>query len=85
MQSKYDEELFEWHLTSELVRVDVATGTTASIGPPRMYADVIPSPDDTLMIVSWIEGPFSYGMTHLVRDHLLSWLLVNALTVSHKV
>lgn len=61
MQSKYDEELFEWHLTCELVSVDVPNGTITPFGPPRMYADVTPSPDDTLMIVSWIERPFSYG------------------------
>jgi hypothetical protein len=61
MQSKHDEELFEWHLTSDLLRVDVATGATVKLGPPRMYADVTPSPDDSLMLVSWIERPFSYG------------------------
>lgn len=68
MQSKYDEELFEWHLTSELMRVDVATDTVAPLAPPRMYADVTPSPDDTLMIVSWIERPFSYGVALLVSN-----------------
>lgn len=62
MQSKHDEELFEWHLTSDLLRVDVATGATFTLGPSRMYADVTPSPDDTLMIVSWIERPFSYEL-----------------------
>ena len=62
MQSRHDEDLFEWHLTGDLLRVDVATGDTAVLGPPRMYADVAPSPDDTLMIVSWIERPFSYEL-----------------------
>jgi hypothetical protein len=62
VQSRHDETVLEWHTTSDLVRVNVATGATRSLGPPRMYVGVDPSPDDSFMVVSWVERPFSYEL-----------------------
>lgn len=62
LQSEYDGDLFEWLTTSELVSVNVATGETKAIGPPRMYTGVDPSPDGRFLLVSWIERPFSYEL-----------------------
>lgn len=62
MQNEHDSELLEWYTTAELMHVNVATGDARPLGPPRMYVECDPSPDASLMIVSWIERPFSYDL-----------------------
>lgn len=63
MQNEHDSQLLEWHTTSELVQVDVGgDGAVRPLGPPRMYVACDPSPDASLLIVSWIERPFSYDL-----------------------
>ena len=62
LQNEHDSELLEWYTTSQLVHVNVATGDSRPLGPPRMYVACDPSPDSSLMIVSWIERPFSFDL-----------------------
>lgn len=59
LKDEYDIAQFEHYGTSELVRLDVRTGEAVSIGPPRLYIEVDPSPDGRYLLVSWLERPFS--------------------------
>jgi hypothetical protein len=62
LQNAHDGNLLEWYTTSELVSVKVATGEMKTLGPARMYVACDPSPDSQLMVVSWIERPFSFEL-----------------------
>eukprot|EP00892_Ulva_mutabilis_P002989 jgi/Ulvmu1/12691/UM094_0049.1 len=62
LKNEHDSQLLEWYTTAQLLHVNVATGDTQPLGPPRMYVECYPSPDGSLMIVSWIERPFSYDL-----------------------
>jgi len=56
----YDVELFDYYGTSEIVSVDVLSGEVKTIGPPRLYVEVDPSPDGRYLLVSWMERPYSF-------------------------
>lgn len=60
LQNAHDEALFEHYATSQLIAVDAATGKTASIGQPGVFADVEQSPDGSLLLVERIDKPYSY-------------------------
>jgi dipeptidyl aminopeptidase/acylaminoacyl peptidase len=60
LQNAFDETLFEFLVQSQLVRVDLATGASKSIGKPGLYADIQPSPDGKLILVARLQRPFSY-------------------------
>ncbi len=60
MQSPYDERLFDYYGTAQLVAVDAATGRTAAIGKPGIYADATPSPDGRHLLVARVRRPYSY-------------------------
>ncbi|KAG2482623.1 hypothetical protein HYH03_018465 [Edaphochlamys debaryana] len=59
LKDEYDIALFEHYGVSELVRLDVTTGQTVTIGQPRMYIEVDPSPDGQYLLVTWLERPYS--------------------------
>ncbi|TFH50140.1 MAG: S9 family peptidase [Bacteroidia bacterium] len=58
LKNAYDEAIFEYYATSELMRWN---GTeTSVIGKRGIYTDVSPSPDGKWIMVSTVERPFSY-------------------------
>lgn len=59
LENRYDEELFEYYTTSQLVRIGLDE-ETVRIGEPGMYASVSTSPDGTYLLVEQIRKPFSY-------------------------
>jgi dipeptidyl aminopeptidase/acylaminoacyl peptidase len=62
LTSDYDEALFEYYATSELVRIDRA-GRVTSLGAPAMFMNAGFAPDGQHLLVSTIKRPFSRLMT----------------------
>ncbi len=60
LANAYDEALFEYHFTSRIETVDLATGTRTAIGEPGLYARVSGAPDSRHVLVERIERPFSW-------------------------
>lgn len=60
LKSPYDERLFDYYFTSQLVRVPLAGSVAAPVGRPGVYASFDPSPDGRFILVSKIHRPYSY-------------------------
>ena len=62
LENPYDEDLFEYYLTSQLsvVRMD---GSIDKIGDPGIFWFYSPSPDSRYILVSKLVRPFSYMVT----------------------
>jgi dipeptidyl aminopeptidase/acylaminoacyl peptidase len=58
LASSLDEELFEYYLTTQLMRVDLR-GESQPLGPPGMWTHVVASPDGQFLLVRCWERPFS--------------------------
>lgn len=58
IKSPYDEELFDFFATSQLVKN--TNGLETPIGKPAIYAFVSPSPDQSYLLMRIIRKPFSY-------------------------
>lgn len=59
LKDSYDEQLFEYYATSQLVIVSL-NGQARRIGPPALYMDVDRSPDGQYLLVQAIHRPFSF-------------------------
>ncbi|MCX6319734.1 MAG: prolyl oligopeptidase family serine peptidase [Bacteroidetes bacterium] len=60
IKSPYDEELFEFFATTQLVRN--TNGNETKIGQPAMYSLVSLSPDKKLLLQRILKKPFSYSV-----------------------
>lgn len=58
IKSPYDEQLFEFYATSQLVKN--INGTETKIGQPAIYISISISPDKKYMMLRTIKKPFSY-------------------------
>ena len=58
IKSPYDEQLFEFYATSQLVKN--TNGIETKIGQPSIYSNINISPDKKYMIVRTLKKPFSY-------------------------
>jgi dipeptidyl aminopeptidase/acylaminoacyl peptidase len=56
----HDERLFEHYTTTQLVRIDTETGEITPLGEPGMYYSLRPSPDETYLLTTRLQHPFSY-------------------------
>ena len=61
LKNKYDEDLFDYYFTSQLV--EVSPSGVREINDPQIYRSISVSPDKQMMLVSTIERPFSYVVT----------------------
>lgn len=61
IKTPYDERLFEFYATSQLVKN--SNGTETKIGQPAIYSSINVSPDKKYMLVRTIKKPFSYLVT----------------------
>jgi len=59
LKNPYDESLFDFYCSSQLLLVSLA-GTEKSFGPPGVYASFSPSPDGKLVLTKVIQRPYSY-------------------------
>jgi dipeptidyl aminopeptidase/acylaminoacyl peptidase len=60
LKDKYDEELFIFYATSQLMMVDAAAKQVTPIGKPGIIMDFSTSPDGNYILVERIKQPFSY-------------------------
>jgi dipeptidyl aminopeptidase/acylaminoacyl peptidase len=59
LKNAYDENLFEFYATSQLMAVSLS-GEAKALGTPAIYSTVNPSPDGKNILVRTIQKPFSY-------------------------
>jgi len=59
LKNKYDEELFEYYFTSQLVEVSL-DGKSKAIGTPGIYRGMNLSPDGKYILTTNIQKPYSY-------------------------
>jgi dipeptidyl aminopeptidase/acylaminoacyl peptidase len=59
LETAYDDALFEYYTTSELVIVDPATGKVKVIGAPAPYTKARFSPDGAYLLIERLVGPWS--------------------------
>ena len=59
LKNPYDESLFEYYTTSQIIRLNVK-GETTSIGSPAIFVNAAPSPDGKHLLVETIHKPYSY-------------------------
>ena len=64
LKTAFDEKLFDYYATSQLVEVDVMTGQGRKIGEPGIYADANPSSDGKYLLVNRIKRPYSYSVSY---------------------
>jgi dipeptidyl aminopeptidase/acylaminoacyl peptidase len=60
LETAYDDALFEYYTTSELVIVEPATGKVKVIGAPAPYTTAQFSPDGKYLLVERLVGPWSH-------------------------
>ena len=63
LASAHDEALFEHYFTSQLARVDVATGAETRLGAPGVIARADLSPDGRYVLVERLHRPYSHVVT----------------------
>lgn len=60
LKDPYDEELYRWLAISQPLILDVNGRNRKTVGAPRIYTNVQPSPDGEYLLAEWLERPFSY-------------------------
>ena len=60
LKSQYDEDLFTYYGTSQLMLVDAADGKHTEIGAPGVYSSSDFSPDENYLLVTVLRKPYSY-------------------------
>jgi len=61
LQNPYDESLYEYYTTSQLVRLDIK-GKVENLGSPAVFRAVSPSPDGKFILVQMVQHPYSYSL-----------------------
>ncbi len=62
LKNKYDEELFDYYFTSQLVLLDVSNMEISEIGKPGIFDEVEISPNNQFIFISQIQRPYSYEL-----------------------
>jgi len=64
LNSKHDEDLFDYYAASQLALVDAGTAAITPIGKPANYESLDPAPDGQHVLVTAIHKPYSYVTTY---------------------
>ena len=84
LNSKHDEDLFDYYAGTQLALVDVTSGTITPIGKPENFETVLPAPDGNHILVTYVHRPYSYVTTY---DHFPTevevWDVANKAHVAH--
>lgn len=59
LKDEYDEDLFDYYATSQLVLATL-DGMVREIGPPAVYTSMDPSPDEKYLLISSLHRPYSF-------------------------
>ena len=60
LRNRFDEQLFEYYTTSQLMILDIATGISKPFLEKGIFRSASPSPDGNYVMISKIKRPFSY-------------------------
>ncbi|NIM58467.1 MAG: prolyl oligopeptidase family serine peptidase [Candidatus Aminicenantes bacterium] len=71
LKNPYDEKLFDYYTTSQIIEIDVISGTTREIGGPGVYLYADQSPNGNLLLVYRIKKPYSYSVPYYYFAHTL--------------
>ncbi|CAL0311149.1 unnamed protein product [Lupinus luteus] len=63
LKDEYDEDLFDYYATTQLVLVSL-DGATKDFGRPAVYTSMDPSPDHKYLLISSIHRPYSFIVPH---------------------
>jgi dipeptidyl aminopeptidase/acylaminoacyl peptidase len=64
LNSKHDEDVFDYYASSQLALVHTITGAVTPIGKPANYESVDAAPDGQHILVTAIHKPYSYVTTY---------------------
>lgn len=62
LKNSYDEDLFDWVMSTQLAIVDPQSGAITNIGAPANWSALDPSPDAKQLLASRIVRPYSYAV-----------------------
>ncbi len=71
LETAYDEELFTYYGTSQMMKIDILSGKAEPLGEPAVYSSAEPSPDGRLLLVNKIKKPYSYSVPYYYFTHNL--------------
>jgi len=71
LKNPYDESLFDYYATSQIVEVDIISGQSRNLGAPGVYSESTPSPDGNYILVDKIKKPYSYSVPYFYFAHSL--------------
>lgn len=60
LKNPYDEELFSYYASSQLLSIDVTTAKQRTLGEPGIHTSISPSPDGNYLLIATAQRPFSY-------------------------
>jgi len=60
LKTKYDEDLFEYYFTSQVVTYDAASARRTAVGKPAIVESVAASPSGEYLLVAKVKRPFSH-------------------------
>ena len=60
LRTPADEQLFDYYMASQLVRIDLASGEVRRVGKPAIYDDVKTLGDGSRLLVERVVKPYSY-------------------------
>ena len=84
LNSKHDEDLFDYYASTQLALIDATTGAVTPIGKPANYETTLPAPDGSHILVTYLHRPYSYVTTY---DHFPTevevWDVTNRARVTH--
>jgi dipeptidyl aminopeptidase/acylaminoacyl peptidase len=64
LDSKHDEDVFDYFAASQLALIDAATGAITPVGRPGNYESLDAAPDGQHILVTAIHKPYSYITTY---------------------
>ncbi|HYT65377.1 MAG TPA: prolyl oligopeptidase family serine peptidase [Vicinamibacterales bacterium] len=70
LKTKYDEDLFEYYFTSQVVTYDIPTSRKTLVGKPAIVENISTSPNGEYLLVAKAKRPFShlYAMSGFPKD-----------------
>jgi dipeptidyl aminopeptidase/acylaminoacyl peptidase len=60
LQNAHDADLFDYYVTSQLARVDIANGKVSPVGEAAIFDTADPSPDGQHILVARVVRPYTY-------------------------
>lgn len=69
LKDPYDEKLFTYYTTSQLVKINAQTGDSQKFGKPGIYMSPDPAPDGKHILINKIKEPYSYSVPYFYFTH----------------